>query len=189
MARPVLQAAMSAFSSPEPKEILYQGRFLRLVRQGSWEYAERVGISGIVGLIPVTPAGELVLVEQFRVPSGRTVVELPAGLAGDIAGQEHEALELAAARELEEETGYRAGRLRRLMQGPNAAGSSNSQMTLFLADQLVKVGAGGGDEHEDITVHVIQLDQVWPWLQEQERGGKAIDPKIFAGLWFAEHLL
>lgn len=180
---------MSAVDPPPSKEILYQGRFLRLVRQGSWEYAERVGISGIVGLIPVTPQGELVLVEQFRVPSGGSVVELPAGLAGDIAGQEHEALELAAARELEEETGYRAGRLRRLMQGPNAAGSSSSQMTLFLADQLVKVGPGGGDEHEDIIVHVVKLDAVWPWLQAQQAQGKMVDPKIFAGLWFAEHRL
>jgi ADP-ribose pyrophosphatase len=81
--------------------VLHQGRYLRLVRQGTWEYVERLGISGIVGLIPVTPAAELVLVEQYRVPSGCRVVELPAGLAGDIAGQEHEPLELAAARELE----------------------------------------------------------------------------------------
>jgi len=180
---------MSPLDPLGPKVVLHQGRYLRLVRQGTWEYVERLGISGIVGLIPVTPAAELVLVEQYRVPSGCRVVELPAGLAGDIAGQEHEPLELAAARELEEETGYRAGRLRRLMKGPTSAGSSNSQMTFFLADQLLKVGAGGGDEHEDITVHVVPMAGLWPWLQAQEALGKAIDPKIFAGLWFAEHLL
>jgi ADP-ribose pyrophosphatase len=148
-----------------------------------------MGVSGIVGLIPVTPQRELVLVEQYRVPTGAWVIELPAGLAGDIAGQEHEALELAAARELEEETGYRAGRLQRLLQGPNSAGSSSAQMTFYLADQLTKVGPGGGDEHEDITVHVVAMEKVWPWLQQQQAQGKAIDPKIFAGLWFAEHLL
>jgi ADP-ribose pyrophosphatase len=169
--------------------ILHQGRFLRLVRQGTWEYSERVGVSGIVGLVPVTDAGEIVLVEQYRVPVGRAVVELPAGLVGDIPGQEHEPMKEAARRELEEETGYRAGRLRRLMEGPNAAGSSSSQMTFFLADQLVKAGEGGGDEHEDIIVHVVKLEQAWGWLQAQEASGKALDPKIFAGLWFAEQSL
>ena len=96
--------------SSAPREILAQGKFLRLVRQGTWEYSERLGISGVVGIVPVTDAGEIVLVEQFRVPTGRPVLELPAGLVGDIPGQEQEPFEAAAARELEEETGYRAGR-------------------------------------------------------------------------------
>lgn len=170
-----------------PKEILAEGRFLRLIRQGSWEYSERVGISGIVGMIPLTDAGEIVLVEQFRVPTGKSVIEVPAGLVGDIPGQEAEAMEEAARRELEEETGYRAGTLTRLMEGPNAAGSHSSQMTFYLATDLVKVGAGGGDEHEDITVHVVKLAEAWDWLQGQQAAGKALDPKIFAGLWFAEH--
>jgi ADP-ribose pyrophosphatase len=175
--------------SQAPIHVLAQGKYLRLVVQGTWEYTERIGVSGIVGIIPVTDAKELVMVEQFRMPTGKRVVELPAGLAGDIEGQRDEAMESAAARELEEETGYRAGRLQRLMEGPNAAGSSNSQMTFFLADQLVKVGEGGGDEHEDITVHVVPITGIWPWLQAKQAAGLALDPKIFAGLWFAEHLL
>lgn len=174
--------------SSAPREILAQGKFLRLVRQGTWEYSERLGISGVVGIVPVTDAGEIVLVEQFRVPTGRSVLELPAGLVGDLPGRESEPFELAAARELEEETGYRAGRLQRLLTGPNSAGSNSSQMTFYLATQLSKVGPGGGDEHEAITVHVIKLAEAWPWLQAQEAAGKALDPKIFAGLWFAEHL-
>lgn len=174
-------------SAAAPKETLYEGRFIRLIRQGSWEYSERVGISGIVGLIPVTDAGELVLVEQFRVPLGRRVVELPAGLAGDVAGQEGEPLIEAARRELEEETGYRAAELRPMMQGPNSAGSSPHLMTFYLARGLTKVGEGGGDEHEDIQVHVIPLARVPAWLKDQEAAGKVLDPKIYAGLWFVEH--
>jgi ADP-ribose pyrophosphatase len=178
-----------SFPDPsEPRETLAQGKYLRLMRQGSWEYCERPGVSGIVGLIPVTDARELVLVEQYRVPLGKRAIELPAGLAGDIAGQEHEALELAAARELEEETGYRAGKLRFLVRGPNSAGSSSHLMDFYLATQLVKVGAGGGDEHEDITVHVVKIDGLWDWLKGQELQGKLIDPKIFAGLWFIENV-
>ena len=106
---------MSEDPSELPVQVLGQGKYLRLLVKGTWEYTERVGVSGIVGIVPVTDAGELVMVEQFRMPLGRRVVELPAGLAGDIEGQRDEALESAAARELEEETGYRAGRLQRLM--------------------------------------------------------------------------
>ena len=70
-----------------------------------------------------------------------------------------------------------------------SAGSTSSQMTFFLATELEKVGAGGGDEHEDITVHVVPLAGCWDWLLGQQALGKALDPKIMAGLWFAEHLL
>lgn len=171
----------------QPKEVLARGKYLQLVRQGSWEYAERLGISGIVGIIPLTDAGEMVLVEQFRVPLGKRVVELPAGLAGDVLGQEGEPLREAACRELEEETGYHAREMRQVLQGPNSAGSSPHVMTFFLATGLTQVGAGGGDEHEDIQVHVVPLAGIHAWLLAQEAQGKLLDPKIYAGLWFAEH--
>jgi ADP-ribose pyrophosphatase len=171
----------------QPREILYQAKFLRLIRQGTWEYAERINISGIVGLIPVTDAGELVLVEQFRVPLGKRCVELPAGLAGDVTGQEGEPLVEAARRELEEETGYRAADMKKVLEGPNSAGSSPHVMTFYLATGLTKVGEGGGDEHEDIQVHVVPLKGIHEWLLAQEALGKLLDPKIYAGLWFAEH--
>ena len=171
-----------------PKEILASGKYLRLVREGTWEYSERVGASGIVAMVPVTDAGEIVLVEQYRVPTKAFVIEIPAGLVGDKAGHEDEGLELAAARELEEETGYKAGAMRRLLEGPSAAGSSNSVITFFLATQLVKVGPGGGDEHEDITVHVVPIAGAMAWLEAQVKLGKVIDPKIFAGLYFASQL-
>jgi ADP-ribose pyrophosphatase len=172
----------------QPKEILATGKYLRLVREGTWEYSERVGASGIVAMVPVTDAGEIVLVEQYRVPTKAFVIEIPAGLVGDKAGQEDEGLELAAARELEEETGYKAGTLRRLLEGPSSAGSSNSVITFFLATQLVKVGPGGGDEQEDITVHVVPIAGAMGWLDAQVKLGKILDPKIFAGLYFASQL-
>ncbi len=175
-------------NEPAAKEILYQGKYLRLVRQGTWEFSERVGATGIVALIPVTDAGEIVLVEQFRVPTQAYVIEIPAGLVGDKAGQEEESLELGAARELEEETGFRAGKLTRLMEGPSSAGSSNSVLTFFLATELVRTGPGGGDEHEDITVHVVPLKGAQAWLETQVKAGKVLDPKIFAGLYFASKL-
>lgn len=172
-----------------PKEILHQGKYLRLMRQGTWEYSERVGAIGIVAMVPITAQREIVLVEQYRVPTQGFVIEIPAGLVGDKIGQEEESLELAAGRELEEETGFKAGKLVRIFDGPSSAGSSNSVVTFFLATDLVRVGPGGGDEHEDITVHVVPLDQAMAWLEAQAKQGKALDPKVYAGLYFASQLM
>lgn len=171
-----------------PKEILYTGQYLRMVRQGTWEYSERVGASGIVAMIPITDKKEIVLVEQYRVPTGAHVIEIPAGLVGDKAGQEDESLELAAGRELEEETGFKAGKLTRVMEGPSSAGSSSSVLTFYLATQLVQTGPGGGDEHEEISVHVVPLKDIDGWLQAQVKAGKVLDPKIYMGLYFASLL-
>lgn len=171
-----------------PVEILHEGRFIRLVRKGTWEFIERIGVTGIVGMVPVTDSGEIVLVEQYRVPCSCAVIELPAGLVGDLSGQAQETFESAALRELEEETGFRAARLEFLMEGPNSAGSSSSKMALYRASGLRKVGPGGGDKDENITVHVVPIKGIWAWLRAQEARGMLLDPKIFTGLWFLEHL-
>ena len=81
-------------------EVLGRGRFLRLVRRRDWEMVERAGVREIVVLVAVTPAGELLLVEQYREPVAATVIELPAGLVGDEPGREGEVMEEAARREL-----------------------------------------------------------------------------------------
>ena len=94
-------------SGPE-KRVLGQGRFLRLVEEGGWEFTERMGSNGVVVIVPLTDAGEIVLVEQYRPPLKCRVLELPAGLVGDKLEFEGEAFEAAALRELEEETGFLA---------------------------------------------------------------------------------
>ena len=116
-------------------EVLASGRFVRLVREGMWEWAERVRANGVVVIAALTDDREVVLVEQHRIPVGRSVIELPAGLAGDVAGAEAEGLEAAAARELEEETGYRTGRLERLTAGAVGVG-----MTDKIGTDLVRAG-------------------------------------------------
>ena len=91
--------------------ILHEGEFLRLKRRDHWEYVERANARGAVVIVALTADDELLLVEQPRLPLQANVIELPAGLVGDIAGAEDEDLEIAGMRELEEETGYRAGRI------------------------------------------------------------------------------
>jgi ADP-ribose pyrophosphatase len=166
-------------------EVLHEGRFVRLVRDGSWEYAERTNVCGIVVVIAVTGAGELILVEQLRVPVGRRVIELPAGLAGDEPGARGEALADAARRELLEETGYEAGALEYLSAGPSSSGLCSEVLSLFLARDVRKAGRGGGVEGENIELHVVPLAEVPRFLAEAERGGALVDAKVFAALHFA----
>lgn len=167
------------------EQTLYEGEFLRVKRRGHWEYVERVNARAAVVIIAVTDAQELVLVEQPRLPVNAPVIELPAGLVGDIAGAEDESLLVAAERELEEETGYRAAQLTRLFEGPPSAGLANEHMAFFLARGLSRVGAGGGDASEDITPHTIALADVPAWLTARQQQGVLVDPKVFAGLYFA----
>lgn len=169
-----------------PKKILGQGKYMRLVEDGGWEYYERLNASGVVVLVAVTPDRQLVLVEQFRKPLKKRVLELPAGLVGDLPGQENEPMELAAGRELEEETGYRASLLQRLAMGPNSSGSSDLQITFYWAWNLRKVGQGGGDASEDIVTHTAPLDEIESFIAQKQEEGLLIDPKIYAGLWFAQ---
>ncbi len=170
--------------APEPEVIMLDGNYLQAVRVGRWEYVRRKNTTGIVLIVALTPANELIFVEQFRPPVNARVIELPAGLAGDIEGQEHEALAVAAARELEEETGYRAARIEMLTHGPVSAGLTSEVVTFFRAFDLERVSDGGGDHNEDIEVHRIPLSEVPGWLHERQRGGTAVDSKVYAALYF-----
>jgi ADP-ribose pyrophosphatase len=169
---------------PEP-ELIHEAKWLRLVRRGRWEYVQRTVGGTAAQIVALTEAGELVLIEQPRPAVGGRVIELPAGLIGDIAGAEDEAPELAAARELEEETGFAPERLERLATGTSSAGLSDERQIFFRAFGLKKVGEGGGDEHEDITVHLVPLAEVETWLAAREREGLVIDLKVWSGLYFA----
>jgi 8-oxo-dGTP pyrophosphatase MutT (NUDIX family) len=121
------------------ESIHYRGRFLGLKETDRWEYAFRTNATGVVVLVPVTDAGELVLVEQYRIPVESRVMELPAGLSGD-TGDRDEELKTAAQRELIEETGYRAGFLEELLTSPSTPGMSDEIVTIYYASGLERVG-------------------------------------------------
>ncbi len=165
--------------------VLAEGRYLRLIAQDHWEYADRCNAHGAVAIVAVTGQRELLLVEQFRIPLGNHVIELPAGLVGDETGTKDEPLSQAATRELLEETGYRAGEMLWLTRGPTTAGLATEIVDFFLAQSLVQEHPGGGIEHESIVVHAIPLDEVESWLRSQSDQGRLIDPKIYAGLYLA----
>jgi ADP-ribose pyrophosphatase len=167
------------------KKILGAGRRLRLVSEAGWEYVERVGSSGVVAIVAVTDAGELVLTEQFRRSVAGRVIDLPAGLVGDLKEAQDEDLATAARRELLEETGYDARRFDVLCQSPTSPGLTSETVAFVRATGLKKIAAGGGVEGEDITVHSVKLTVADAWLRRRARTGVQIDCKTYAGLYFA----
>lgn len=165
--------------------ILAEGRHLRLVRRGGWEFVERTRVSGIVAIIAITDDQRLVLIEQHREPLRRRVIEVPAGLGGDGPGIENEALTAAAQRELREETGYAAAAFDFLFDGPPSAGLSTELVTFYRARGLRKISAGGGAGGEDIIVHAVSLSEVERFLAAAVARGALIDPKVYTALYFA----
>lgn len=168
---------------PTP-ETMCEGQYLRLVRRGHWEYAERTNAGSAVIVIAVTPERKLLFVEQFRVPLGAPTIEMPAGLVGDLDAAD--TMEDAARRELLEETGWLASEVKVLMVGPTSSGMSNELIAFVRARGLTRVHAGGGDETENITVHEVPVDDAPRWLVAKMAEGYAMDPKLWAGLWLLD---
>lgn len=170
-----------------PVETLYAGKWLSLRRRGRWEYVERNNPGGAVIILAVTDQDKVLFVEQYRVSIQCATIEMPAGLVGDVPGQTGESALQAAGRELEEETGYRCERLEFVHRGPSSSGMSTEMIEFVRAWGLRKVGPGGGDATEDITVHEVPRAEAGQWLFQRAAEGYSVDPKLFAGLWFIEH--
>ncbi len=162
----------------------YQGKFLSLLERDNWEYAERVNTQGVVVIVATTDKQDLLLVEQFRTPVNARVIELPAGLMGDIAEFRDESVFAAASRELQEETGFEAQHWRHILHCPASAGMSSETLHIVRAKGLNRTGTGGGDSSEDISVHIIPLVEVDQWLDQQQQAGKLLDPKIYSALYW-----
>jgi len=159
----------------EPEEVMWQGRFITARRRGKWEYVSRArGIEAAV--ILAIDDGHVLLVEQYRVPLGCACLELPAGLVGDEA--EGEAVEASAARELEEETGYRPARVEAIGRFYSSPGMVSEAFTLVRATSLEKVSEGGGVEGENIIVHRVPLAGVKDFVAAKRAAGMAMDVKL-----------
>lgn len=157
------------------EETAWEGRFIAAKRRGKWEYVARTrGVSAAV--IVAIDDGHAILVEQYRVPIRSRCVELPAGLVGDEeAGEE---VAVAAMRELEEETGYRAERMVELGRFFSSSGMSAEGFTLLRAEGLTRVGEGGGVAGEDIVVHRVRLEEVPAFVRSKQEQGIAADAKL-----------
>lgn len=160
-----------------PEEIVWQGRFVTAKKRGRWEYVSRArNIRAAV--IFATTEGDVLLVEQYRVPMGRACLELPAGLIGDDDGHDGEDDLAAAGRELEEETGYRAGRLEDLGVFYSSPGMVSESFKLVRAAGLEQTGPGGGTDGENITVHRVPLREVASFVAAKRAQGCGIDVRV-----------
>ena len=170
------------------EEIVWQGRFIAAKRRGRWEYVSRtrnISAAVIVAIDADEEGDHVLLVEQYRVALGRACLELPAGLIGD--GQQDEAVEDAAARELEEETGYQPARMTDLGFFHSSPGMVSEGFTLFRAEGLTRVHEGGGVDGENILVHRVRRADVPAFVAAKRAEGVAVDVKLL--LLLAENLL
>lgn len=165
-----------------PEEVMWEGRFITAKKRGRWEYVGRARGIRAAAIIALDDDPDdtrhVILVSQYRVPLSRFSLEIPAGLVGDDAGAEGEDATAAAARELEEETGYRAERMEVLGEFYSSPGMVSEAFTLLKATGLERVSQGGGTEGENIIVHRVALKDLSRFVAEWRRAGHAVDVRI-----------
>jgi ADP-ribose pyrophosphatase len=125
-------------------------------------YREHVLAGHAAVILPETDNGEFIMIKEPRTPIGKTVIAFPAGMIEDGESEEE-----GAIRELEEETGYRAGSIKKLREVYPAIGYSNERVNIFLAKDLVKTQRHL-DETEDIEVIKIPIKEIKEMLDRQE---------------------
>ena len=158
---------------------VWAGRFIEVHVDGRWEYVARARSIGAAVILAVD-AGHVLLVEQYRVPLGRNCLELPAGLIGD--WDEADDVLQSAARELEEETGFRAAEITVIGEFCSSPGLTSESFHLVRATGLKRIGEGGGVDGENILVHRVALDAVPDFVAAKRAEGCAIDAKIMVFL-------
>jgi ADP-ribose pyrophosphatase len=158
-----------------PAEVMWEGRFVRAIKRGKWEYASRARDVRAVVII-AEHEGKAILIDQHRVPVGGRCLELPAGLVGD--EDENATIEWSAVNELEEETGFTAERIERLGDFHASPGMLSESFTLVRAHGVHKIGDGGGNDDEDINVHLVAREDIPAFIEQKRAEGMAVDVKL-----------
>jgi len=158
-----------------PPEVVWEGRFVRAIKRDKWEYASRANNIGAV-VILAEYEGKVILIDQPRVPLGARCVELPAGLVGDT--DPDATVEATAVKELEEETGFTAERIESLGEYYSSPGMLSESFTLVRAHGVRRIGDGGGDDSEDINVHLVARTDIPNFIEQKRAEGFGLDVKL-----------
>ena len=156
----------------EPPNVEWEGKYIRIMTRGGWEYVERCGGVGAV-VILAEHDGKIILIEQSRVPlGGRICLELPAGLVGD---EDDKGVEETAVKELEEETGFTAARIERLGHFFSSPGMVAEGFELVRGYGVTPCGTPA---EEGIAVHLVERERIAAFVAERRAVGVAIDVKL-----------
>jgi len=156
----------------QPPECQWQGKYIRVMTRGGWEYVERCG--GVTAVVILAEhEGRIILIEQSRVPlGGRISLELPAGLVGD---EDDKGVEETAVKELEEETGFTATRIERLGEFFSSPGMVAEGFHLVRAHGVRPCGS---PVEEGIEVHLVARERIAEFVAARRAAGVAIDVKL-----------
>ena len=125
--------------------------------------------------VPLTEEGKIVIVEQFRYPFRKKLLELPAGKLD----KGEDPME-CAVRELEEETGYKPGDVKKLGEIYTAPGYSSEVLHLYLMQDLREGNHNREEGESGMVVHEITLDEIEKKIKE----GEIVDSKTICGIYF-----
>jgi ADP-ribose pyrophosphatase len=149
---------------------------------------EILGHPGAVVVVALDPEDRVLLVRQWRTAAGRVLLELPAGTldTADRGAGTVEDPDLAARRELEEETGFRAATWRKLAEFWTVPGFATELMRLYLATDLAPAHEDRLGPDEDERLELVSL----PWREAVELAvtGGIVDAKSIVGLFWLERL-
>ena len=158
-----------------PAKVMWEGKYVRAIKRGRWEYASRTGNVRAVVIIAEID-GEILLVDQPRAPIGKRCLELPAGLVGDT--DPGASVEETAVKEVEEESGYTADKIDVIGEFYSSPGMVAESFTLVRATGLRKIGDGGGDDSEEIRVHQIARKDIPALARRMRDEGVGVDAKL-----------
>jgi ADP-ribose pyrophosphatase len=138
-----------------------------------WDYVHHKRGGGAC-VVPVLNDGRILMVHQYRPALDRESIELPAG-AFDADDPD---FAVTASRELEEETGYKCGKIRRLVRLDTAIAWCDEKVEVYLAEDLYKAGGQQLDDAEEIGLEAIPVEE----LRRRIFAGEMRDAKTVAGI-------
>ncbi|MFA9375212.1 MAG: NUDIX hydrolase [Lachnotalea sp.] len=161
------------------RELIHRGKIIDLYKDyveipngtvAQWDF---IGHKGAAAVVPITEDGKILMVKQYRNAIDQFTLEIPAGGLDGI----EEPMQICAARELEEETGYRSDNLMFLISIRTAVAFCNERIDIFVAENLIK-SSQNLDDDEFIDVEAYEIEDLCEMIYD----GRIVDAKTISSL-------